>query len=230
MRTVGFFFRPFVASVIAFSTHDARQPELSTGHGERDHDLDDRSAAGEDAFGRRLHEGSHLHRVETRLHDAEAHAAGAEHGVELVPRARCCEERLLVCGQSDRGFLDLELVDSGQELVKRWVEEAHGDRKSVHCLEDLDEVGLLDDPQLFEGLGLVLAGLGEDHPPHHRKAVLAEEHVLGAAKADALRAELSGIRRVGAVVGVCTNGELPLADLVGPPEDHVELGRRLGQR
>ena len=71
------------------------------------------------------------------------------------------------------------------------------------------------------------SGLGEDHAPHDRQPVLAEEHVLGAAQADALGAELAGVGGVGAVVGVGPHGELALADLVGPAEDDVELGRRL---
>ena len=58
--------------------------------------------------------------------------------------------------------------------------------------------------------------LGEDHPAHDRQAVLAEEHVLGAAQADALGAELAGVGGVGTVVGVGPHGELALADLVGP--------------
>ena len=43
---------------------------------------------------------------------------------------------------------------------------------------------------------------GQDHAPHDGQAVLAEEHVLGAAQADALGAELAGVGGVGAVVGV----------------------------
>ena len=69
---------------------------------------------------------------------------------------------------------------------------------------------------------------GEDHPPHDRQPVLAEEHVLGPAQPDALGAELAGVLGVGTVVGVGPHRELALADLVGPVEHDVELGRRLG--
>ena len=118
----------------------------------------------------------------------------------------------------------------GQELVQRRVEQADGDRQAVHGLEDLDEVGLLRHAQLLEGGLLLLGRVGQDHAAHDRQAVLAEEHVLGAAQADALGAELAGVGRVGTVVGVGPHAELALADLVGPPEDDVELGRRLGLR
>ena len=70
-------------------------------------------------------------------------------GLNSCHERAAARRRLLVGGQSDRGLLDLELVDPRQELVQRWVEQAHGDRKPVHRLEDLDEVGLLDDPQLL---------------------------------------------------------------------------------
>ena len=83
-------------------------------------------------------------------------------------------------------------------------------------------------PQLVERLLLLGRGVGEDHLAHHRQAVGGEEHVLGAAQADALGAELAGVGGVLAGVGVGAHAELALADLVGPLEDGVELGRRLG--
>ena len=70
--------------------------------------------------------------------------------------------------------------------------------------------------------------VGQDHLAHHRQAVGGEEHVLGAAQADALGAELAGVGGVFAGVGVGAHAQLALADLVGPLEDGVELGRRLG--
>ena len=56
---------------------------------------------------------------------------------------------------------------------------------------------------------------------HGRQAVLAEEHVLGAAQADALGAQLTGLGGVGAVVGVGLHTEV--ADLVGPADDLLEV-------
>ena len=70
---------------------------------------------------------------------------------------------------------------------------------------------------------------GEDHAPHDRQPVVGQEHVLGAAQPDPLRPEASGVGRVGTVVGVGPHGQMPLADLVGPTEDHVELWRRFGR-
>ncbi len=111
--------------------------------------------------------------------------------------------------------------------MQRRVEQPHRDRQAVHRFEDLDEVGLLHDAQLLERCRFVLVRPGQDHPANDRQAVLAEEHVLGTAQADALGTEPTGVRGVGPVVGVGTHGELALADLVGPSEQLVELGRRL---
>ena len=53
--------------------------------------------------------------------------------------------------------------------------------------------------------------------------------MLGAAQADALGAVFPRLLGVGACVGVGAHTEVALADLVGPPEDDVELGRRVGR-
>ena len=58
--------------------------------------------------------------------------------------------------------------------------------------------------------------LGQDHAAHHGQAVLAQEHVLGAAQADALGPELAGVGRVVTGVGVGPHGQVALADVVGP--------------
>ena len=97
--------------------------------------------------------------------------------------------------------LDRELGEVGQELVQRRVEQAHGDRQPVHGLEDLDEVGPLQRQQLVEDDLPLLGALGQDQPLDEL-AALAEEHVLGAAQADALGAEPAGAGGIRRVVGV----------------------------
>ncbi len=74
-----------------------------------------------------------------------------------------------------------EVRDVGQELVQRRVEQAHGDGQAVHRLQDLGEVGPLGPAQLVERGGLLRVSRGEDHAPHDRQPLVAEEHVLGAA-------------------------------------------------
>ena len=61
----------------------------------------------------------------------------------------------------------------------------------------------------------------QDHAPHGRQPVLLEEHVLGAAQADALRAERAGPLGVARVVGV--GPDLEAAHLIGPAEERGEV-------
>ena len=97
----------------------------------------------------------------------------------------------------------------GQELVQRRVDEADDHRQAVHGAEEAREVIGLEALELAEGgierldrlallrralvIGPGLRGRGrmgiEDHSPDGRQAILLEEHVLGPAEADPLRAE-----------------------------------------
>ena len=62
---------------------------------------------------------------------------------------------------------------------------------------------------------------GEDHLLHHRQPLLAEEHVLGPAEADTLRAELPGAHGVRRRVGIGAHLQPP--ELVCPAEDRLEV-------
>ena len=85
MVTFGFFFMPFTAAVDLALHPAAGERQLLTGDRERDHHLDDGVLALGAQLGRSGHEGPHLHGVQAGLHDAEAHAAGADHRVVLGP-------------------------------------------------------------------------------------------------------------------------------------------------
>ena len=76
--------------------------------------------------------------------------------------------------------------------MQRRVEQAHGDRQPVHGGQDVDEVLPLDLAQLLQRRRLLRRRVGQDHAAHHGQAVLAQEHVLGAAQADALGARATG--------------------------------------
>ena len=76
----------------------------------------------------------------------------------------------------------------------------------------------------------VLGGRCEDHSPHDRQAIVAEEHVLRPAQSDPLGPEVASVRSVVAVVRVGADPETAGADLVGPDEQRGELGRWLGGR
>ena len=105
--------------------------------------------------------------------------------------------------------------------MQRRVEEPDRHRQAGHGPEDPLEVGLLEGEQPVESAAASAFVVSEDHLLHDRQALLAEEHVLGAAEADALRAELTCPRRVLGRVGV--RADLQPAQLVRPAEDGLEV-------
>ena len=121
------------------------------------------------------------------------------------------------------GDLALAGLVVGQEFVERRVEQADGDRQAVHRLEDADEVLLLIGLQRGEGLLPPFLVVGQDHLPHVDDPLALEEHVLGAAQADPLGAELAGLDGVGGRVGVGADLEGP--GLVRPRHQLGEVAR-----
>jgi hypothetical protein len=80
--------------------------------------------------------------------------------------------------------------------------------QALEGLEDAGEVALLVGQELGQGRLAVLDGVGEDHLAHGVDAVALEEHVLGAAEADAGGAERDGVLRLLGRVGVGADLEL----------------------
>ena len=101
-----------------------------------------------------------------------------------------------------------------QEFVQRRIEQADGDRQAGHDLEQFGEVLPLHRQQLGERGAPARLVVGEDHLAHRDDALALEEHVLGAAEADALGAETARHARVGRRLGVGAHLHAP--DLVGP--------------
>jgi hypothetical protein len=105
--------------------------------------------------------------------------------------------------------------------VQRRVEQPDRHRQPGHRLEDTLEVALLERQQPVERVAPPGLVFGEDHLLHDGQPLLAEEHVLGAAEADPLGAELARLRRVGG--GVCVRVHLQPPDLIRPAEDGLEV-------
>ncbi len=111
-----------------------------------------------------------------------------------------------------------------QELVKRRIQKPDRHRQPLHDLEQLDEIRPLHRQQLRERGAAGLLVFGQDHLAHGADAGFLEEHVLGAAEADALGAELDrGARIVGCIR---IDAHADLADLVGPAHQGAELARQ----
>ena len=95
------------------------------------------------------------------------------------------------------------------------IDEPNGDRETVHGLEDADEVAPLKRPQLAQGLAAGFGVVGDDHfldgqlPFGAAFGLLEvlEEHVLGAAEADALGAHFAGLAGVVGRIGVGADAE-----------------------
>ena len=110
--------------------------------------------------------------------------------------------------------------------MQRRVEEADRDGLAVKRLEELREVVLLVGQDLGKGELALLDRVGADHLAERRDAALREEHVLGAAEADALGAQLA--RLLGVARRVRVRADLQAAELVGPRHDAAELARDRG--
>ena len=123
------------------------------------------------------------------------------------------------------GLANQQLLDVGQELVQRRVEQADGDGQAIHRLEDPLEVGALELLELVERGFLLGRVVGQDEALHQREPV-AQEHVLGAAEPDALGTEAA--RHVGVVRQVGVGPHLHATEAVSPLEDGVERATRLG--
>ena len=93
-------------------------------------------------------------------------------------------------------------VSVRQELVQRRVEQADRDRQAAHDLEQFGEVLALHREKLGERGATALLVVGENHLAHRHDPLAVEEHVLGAAKADAFGAERAGGARVRRGLGV----------------------------
>ena len=127
-------------------------------------------------------------------------------GAELLVRGRQFP-LLLDIGVRQDGDVHHQVFALGQELVQRRIERADHHREAVHGLEQAGEILALHGQQLGQGLAAGLLVARQNHGLHVLDAVLGEEHVLGAAQADAFGAELAGRLGVARDVGVGAHAE-----------------------
>ena len=175
------------------------------------HDLDERRVASSlcDGAGR-AHDRAYLHLVDLGPLEPNAAAPRPQHRVRLTQRPDAPAHALV-----------LRILLIRKELVQRRVEQPDRHREAGHCLEDPFEVGPLHRQQPVERGAAAPLLLGHDHLLHDGEPVLRHEHVLRAAEADPLRAELARLRRVVRRVGV--GAHLQAAVSVAPLEDRFEV-------
>ena len=210
---------------------------------QRNHDLHVYGHARSLDVHRRLDDGARLHLRDFGVGVAQTAAAVAQHGVELGQRLDLGDD-LLKGYVHFGGHLALSLLVVGHELVQRGIEQAHRHGESVHGLEQPFEVAPLHRQQLAQCHAAARLVVGEDHLADGLDAVALEEHVLRAAEADALGAELEGLPGVLRRVGVgahLQHGVLPgqlhelaeVAAQVGGLRGHltqIDLARRAVER
>ena len=109
--------------------------------------------------------------------------------------------------------------------MQRRVEQSDRDRQAGHDLEQIGEVLPLHRQQFGERGAPAFFGLREDHLAHRDDALALEEHVLGAAQADAFGAEAARGARVERRLGV--GAHLHPAHPVGPCHQRRELAGHL---
>ncbi len=148
----------------------------------------------------------------------------AEHRIGLVQRRRArMQRRQILAGRlGDLAHLGIGL---GQEFVQRRIEQPDRHRQARHDAEQLDEIAALHRQELGERLLPAVGIVGHDHLAHGDDALAVEEHVLGAAEADALGAEAARVLGIGRRVGIGAHAHR--AHLVGPAHQRREIAGEL---
>ena len=192
---------------------------------QRDHDLGNDVPVGVlllDAD-RSLDDRLGLHDGDLGIGNGQTAAAVTHHRVELVQVGDDLldlRDRLLL---RLRQSLDV-LFRGGNELVQRRVEEADGYGVTAQSFVQFFEVGLLHRLNLRQSRFALFDGVGADHLAERRNTVGLEEHVLGAAKADALRAERGGLLRIRG--GIRVGADSHRLVFVGQLHDAAEVAGR----
>ena len=172
-----------------------------------------------------LDDGTGLHLGDLRIGVAQTAAAVTQHGVELGQRLDLGDD-LLQGYVHLLGHLLLSLLVVGHELVQRGIEQADRHGISVHGLEQTLEVAALHGQQLREGHAASGLVVGEDHLADGLDAVALEEHVLRAAEADTLGAELECLLGVLRRIGI--GADLQHGILAGQLHELTEVAAQVG--
>ncbi len=112
--------------------------------------------------------------------------------------------------------------------MQRWIEQADRHRHAVHDGEEFGEILALHGEQLVECGASARLILGEDHFAHHMDTLAFEEHVLGAAKANAFGTEGAGSTCIGWRIGIGAHRHAARA--IGPFHQLAEIAGKLRLR
>src|SRR5205823_14426425 len=105
---------------------------------------------------------THLHFENLGISDRKTAAAMTEHGVGFVELLDATGHNVRADAQfAGQFFLLFAIVRD--KFVQRGVDEANGYRKTVHRLEDADEIAPLERKKTVESLHAILFGVGQNH-------------------------------------------------------------------
>ncbi len=176
---------------------------------------------------RRFHDRARLHLVDLGIGDPEAASAMTEHRVRLGERDRAGAQFRRVRARGFGDFDDLFVVVRN-EFVQRRIEEPDRHRQSGHDAEDLVKIAALHGEELRKRRFAARQIVGQNHLAHRQDPFGIEEHVLGAAEADAFGAEAPRGLAVRGRVGVGPYAET--AFRIGPFHDRREIAGKLRQQ
>ncbi len=166
-----------------------------------------------------------LHLGDFRKGDSQPRAAKTQHRIDF---AQIAEPAANFLGRHAEGLGDLVDLRRGlrQKFMQRRIEQADRHRQPGHDLEQLDKIAALHRQQLCERGATAGEIVGKDHLAHGGQPIALEEHMLGAAKADALRAEFPRRARIRRRLRVGAHLHAP--HLVGPFHQYGEFARKFG--
>ncbi len=144
----------------------------------------------------------------------------AEHGVELLQFADTGAQVVWRDGEAP-GELENFMLGFRQEFMERRIEQADGDGQARHDFKELDEILALHGENFIQRFAAGFHGFGKNHLAHGADALGAEEHVFGAAEANAFGAEIAG--GAGFVWRFGIGADFHAARSIGPFKNRCEI-------
>ena len=126
-----------------------------------------------------------------------------------------------------RGDLGDLSVAMRQKFMQRRVKQPDGHRQPLHDLEQRLEIAALHRQQFGQRRAAARLILGEDHLAHRDNPLAVEEHMLGAAEADALGAELHRLAGIQRRFGIGAHFHAPVP--VSPDHQRRKFAGKLRQ-
>ena len=100
--------------------------------------------------------------------------------------------------------------------MQRWIKQPNTNGAPLHNLEQFRKISPLHGQEPFQRGGAVLFVFGKNHLPHHSQAISFKEHMLTAAKTNAIGHKVFGRLRIAR--GVRIGSDPDIAQLIRPAQ------------